>query len=58
VWNRDQLLRQVWGYEHTGDGRVVDTHVARLRNKIEADPANPQLIHTVRGLGYKMPREA
>ncbi|MDP2292525.1 MAG: response regulator transcription factor [Actinomycetota bacterium] len=57
VWNRDQLLRQVWGYEHTGDGRVVDTHVARLRTKIEHDPANPQLIQTVRGLGYKMPRD-
>lgn len=58
VWSRDQLLQQVWGYEHTGDGRVVDTHVARLRVKIEADPSNPQLVQTVRGLGYKMPRDA
>ena len=57
VWSRDQLLQQIWGYEHTGDGRVVDTHVARLRVKIETDPANPQLIQTVRGLGYKMPRD-
>lgn len=57
VWSRDQLLQQVWGYEHTGDGRVVDTHVARLRVKIEADPSNPQLVQTVRGLGYKMPRD-
>lgn len=57
VWSRDQLLQQVWGYEHTGDGRVVDTHVARLRVKIEADPSNPRLVQTVRGLGYKMPRD-
>lgn len=58
VWSRDQLLQQVWGYEHTGDGRVVDTHIARLRVKIEEDVANPQLVQTVRGLGYKMPRDA
>jgi DNA-binding response OmpR family regulator len=57
VWSRDQLLHEVWGYEHTGDGRVVDTHIARLRLKIEADQGNPQLIQTVRGLGYKMPRD-
>lgn len=57
VWSRDQLLQHVWGYEHTGDGRVVDTHVARLRVKIEVDPANPRLVQTVRGLGYKMPRQ-
>ncbi len=56
VWSRDQLLQQVWGYEHAGDGRVVDTHVARLRVKIEDDPSTPKLILTVRGLGYKMPR--
>jgi len=56
VWSREQLLSQVWGYDYAGDGRVVDTHVARLRNKVEGDPANPQLIVTVRGLGYKLLR--
>lgn len=58
VWSREQLLRHVWGYDYSGDGRLVDTHVARLRVKIEADPANPQLVQTVRGLGYKLVRAA
>ena len=54
VWSRDQLLEHVWGYTYQGDGRLVDTHVARLRAKVEDDPAHPVLIHTVRGLGYKL----
>jgi DNA-binding response OmpR family regulator len=54
VWSRGQLLEHVWGYSFEGDGRVVDTHVARLRTKIEADAAHPTLIQTVRGLGYKL----
>lgn len=54
VWSRDQLLEHVWGYTYQGDGRLVDTHVARLRAKVEDDPAHPALIHTVRGLGYKL----
>ena len=54
VWSRDQLLEQVWGYAYNGDGRLVDTHIARLRAKVEDDPAHPTLIHTVRGLGYRM----
>ena len=54
VWSRDQLLEQVWGYAYQGDGRLVDTHIARLRAKIEDDPANPDLIQTVRGLGYRL----
>jgi DNA-binding response OmpR family regulator len=54
VWSRDQLLEHVWGYTYRGDGRLVDTHVARLRAKVEVDPAHPLLIHTVRGLGYKL----
>jgi DNA-binding response OmpR family regulator len=58
VWSREQLLQHVWGYEYSGDGRLVDTHVARLRVKIEADPANPRLVQTVRGLGYKLVRDA
>ncbi len=54
VLSRDYLLRQVWGYGNAGDGRVVDNLVYRLRSKIEADPANPQLLTTVRGFGYRM----
>ncbi len=55
VWSRAQLLEEVWGYAYEGDGRVVDTHVARLRSKIEDDPSNPEYVQTVRGLGYRMP---
>ena len=54
VISRDQLLERVWGWEYVGDGRLVDTHLYRLRAKIEDDPANPQLLVTVRGLGYKL----
>jgi len=54
VWSRQQLLDVVWGYSYGGDGRLVDTHIARLRSKVEADPANPTLILTVRGLGYRL----
>ncbi|MBM3684886.1 MAG: response regulator transcription factor [Actinobacteria bacterium] len=52
VLSRDQLLENVWGYEHLGDTRLVDAHVSRLRSKVERDGA--QLIQTVRGLGYKL----
>jgi DNA-binding response OmpR family regulator len=54
VLSRDQLLERVWGYSHLGDGRLVDAHLHRLRNKIEANPAEPVLIQTVRGIGYKL----
>ena len=57
VWSRDQLLQHVWGYDYSGDGRLVDTHVARLRAKIEVDPSNPRFLITMRGLGYKIVRE-
>ena len=50
----DALLERVWGYGYFGDGRLVDVHVRRLRTKIEADPANPRHVVTVRGLGYKL----
>jgi two-component system response regulator MtrA len=53
VFSRDQLLEHVWGYRYTGDGRLVDTHIRRLRTKIESDPQNPTVVLTVRGLGYK-----
>ncbi|HEU5084145.1 MAG TPA: response regulator transcription factor [Acidimicrobiales bacterium] len=54
VLSRDQLLERVWGYDYYGDVRVVDAHIRRLRSKIEDDPAEPRLVLTVRGLGYKL----
>lgn len=53
VFSRELLLQRVWGYEFAGDGRLVDSHVRRLRTKVEIDPANPTRIVTIRGLGYK-----
>jgi two-component system OmpR family response regulator len=53
VWNRTQLIDKLWGDDFFGDERVVDTHVARLRKKIEPDPTNPTFIKTVVGVGYK-----
>jgi two-component system, OmpR family, response regulator MtrA len=54
VFSREVLLDRVWGYDYFGDGRLVDVHVRRLRTKVEADPANPRHVVTVRGLGYKL----
>jgi DNA-binding response OmpR family regulator len=54
VLSRDTLLERVWGYEYVGDTRLVDAHIRRLRTKIEDDPAEPTLILTVRGLGYRL----
>jgi DNA-binding response OmpR family regulator len=54
VMSRDVLLERVWGYEYAGDGRLVDSHMSRLRTKIEEDPNNAKLIVTVRGLGYRL----
>jgi two-component system alkaline phosphatase synthesis response regulator PhoP len=51
--SRDELLREVWGYDVTPSSRTVDVHVAWLRQKLEKDPRNPQFILTVVGLGYK-----
>ncbi|WP_048760872.1 MtrAB system response regulator MtrA [Corynebacterium vitaeruminis] len=53
VFSRDELLEKVWGYQHTADTRLVNVHVQRLRSKIELDPENPQIVLTVRGVGYK-----
>ena len=53
VFSRDQLLEKVWGYDYAGDTRTVDVHIRWLRQKIEADPAHPRHILTVRGVGYK-----
>ena len=52
VMSRDQLLESVWGYDYVGDGRLVDTHIRRLRTKIEDDPEHPQVLKTIRGQGY------
>ncbi len=53
VLTRGRLLERVWGYDYAGDTRTVDVHVRWLREKLEDDPANPQLIQTVRGVGYR-----
>jgi DNA-binding response OmpR family regulator len=53
VYTRAQLLDQVWGYSHSGYEHTVNSHINRLRNKIERDPANPDFIQTVWGVGYK-----
>ena len=53
VWNREMLLEEVWGYRHQADTRLVNVHVQRLRSKIEKDPENPEIVQTVRGVGYK-----
>jgi len=53
VLSREQLLERVWGYDYYGDARVVDVHIGHVRQKLEDDPANPQYILTVRGVGYK-----
>ncbi|MDI3258042.1 MAG: response regulator transcription factor [Kyrpidia sp.] len=54
VVTRDTLLDHIWGFKYTGDTRVVDVHISHLRDKIEPTPASPQLIKTVRGVGYKL----
>jgi Response regulators consisting of a CheY-like receiver domain and a winged-helix DNA-binding domain len=53
VLTRMQLIDRVWGSDYVGDTKTLDVHVKRLRAKVEPDPSNPQLIVTVRGLGYK-----
>src|SRR6478672_10182715 len=53
VFTREVLLEQVWGYRHAGDTRLVNVHVQRLRSKIEQDPEHPEIVVTVRGVGYK-----
>lgn len=53
AWSRHQLIEALWGDNFFGDGRVVDTQVARLRKKIEPNPARPMFIKTVTGVGYK-----
>ena len=53
VFTREQLLKQVWGYQNPADTRLVNVHIQRLRAKIERDPDNPEIVVTVRGVGYR-----
>ena len=54
VLTHSQLIDRVWGNDYFGDTKTLDVHIKRLRAKIEEDPANPKIIHTIRGLGYKL----
>ncbi|NDL67769.1 winged helix-turn-helix domain-containing protein [Anaerotalea alkaliphila] len=54
VFDREQLLEKIWGYEYYGETRTVDVHIRNLRKKIELDDAHPEYIRTVRGVGYKI----
>ena len=53
VFTREVLLQEVWGYRHAADTRLVNVHVQRLRAKVERDPERPDIVLTVRGVGYK-----
>lgn len=53
VFTREELLEKVWGYRHSSDTRLVNVHIQRLRSKIELDSEEPQIVLTVRGVGYK-----
>ncbi len=53
VFTREVLLEQVWGYRHAADTRLVNVHVQRLRSKVEHDPEHPEIVLTVRGVGYR-----
>lgn len=54
VFSRAQLLTEVWGEDHAEDSRLVNVHIQRLRKKIERDPSNPEIVVSVRGVGYKI----
>lgn len=54
VVTREQLLQRVWGYDYFGDTRLLDVHIRRLRRKVEPDPDEPELVLTVRGVGYRV----
>lgn len=58
VFSRETLLEEVWGYRHAADTRLVNVHVQRLRSKIERDPEKPDIVVTVRGVGYKAGQSA
>ncbi|GMA69344.1 DNA-binding response regulator [Leuconostoc litchii] len=54
VIDRETILTAVWGYEYTGESRMVDMHISNLRDKIETNPKSPKILKTVRGFGYTM----
>ncbi len=58
VLTREVLLEEVWGYRHAADTRLVNVHVQRLRSKVELDPEHPEIIVTVRGVGYRAGEQA
>jgi two-component system, OmpR family, phosphate regulon response regulator PhoB len=53
VWSREQLLEKIWGHDFIGDSKTVDVHIRWLREKLEKDPSNPEILITVRGFGYR-----
>ncbi len=53
VFTREFILEKIWGYEFTGDTRTVDVHIRHLRQKVESDPSRPEIIETIRGIGYR-----
>ncbi len=53
VWRRIELIQEVWDFNHVGDERVVDVHIGQIRKKLESDTSQPEMIRTVRGVGYK-----
>lgn len=57
VMTRAQLIDRVWGADYVGDTKTLDVHIKRLRGKVEVDPAEPKIISTVRGLGYRLEDE-
>jgi two-component system alkaline phosphatase synthesis response regulator PhoP len=57
VLSREQLLERVWGHDFYGEDRVVDVHLGHIRKKLETDPANPEFVITVRGVGYRFEAE-
>ena len=57
VLTRDVLIDRIWGFDYVGDTKTLDVHIKRLRSKVEVDPKNPKLIHTVRGVGYTFFRQ-
>jgi len=58
VMTRQKLMEEVWGYHHSGDTKLINVHVQRLRSKIEKDPERPEIVITVRGVGYRVEDDA
>ena len=53
VLTREQIIDRIWGHDYFGDTKTLDVHIKRIREKIEKNPNNPEIIQTIRGLGYK-----